>query len=344
MQANRKLTPDPPPFANFLAGVIRTGRGRVDSRLEIASAMGLDQSLGESGGFIVADQFAKDLWSRVYSTGQILSRCDRQPMPKSGRLSIPAVKEVLRSNGSRFGGIQMAWAGEADAAPVDKLELALTDLELRKLIGALYGSDELFEDATVLAAVLKRAFAMEAVFRIEDAIVNGDGVAKPLGVLNSPALITVAPEGGQSAATVNATNLIKMAARLWGPSHANAVWLMSNEVWERIAQEAANDTFEGFSVGENGAVRTLLQMPVELSEHTPRLGDAGDILLGDFSQYILAEKDAESLSSIHVKFQEDESALKVRYRVDGAPGWAAPITPKNSTATQSPFVALGSRE
>jgi hypothetical protein len=49
------------------------------------------------------------------------------------------------------------------------------------------------------------------------------------------------------------------------------------------------------------------------------------------------------LSSIHVRFVNDESAFKLRYRVDGAPAWTTPITPNNSAVTQSAFVALGAR-
>ena len=38
---------------------------------------------------------------------------------------------------------------------------------------------------------------------------------------------------------------------------------------------------------------------------------------------------------------KDYEPKRFRWRIDGQPGWASPVTPKNSTTTQSPFVTLG---
>jgi len=65
--------------------------------------------------------------------------------------------------------------------------------------------------------------------------------------------------------------------------------------------------------------------------------------LGDFSQYLVAEIPAQFLSSIHVRFLNDEGVFRFRFRVDGQPSWSGPITPKNSSTTESPFVTLAER-
>jgi HK97 family phage major capsid protein len=290
----------------------------------------------------VPDDIAADVWTRVYDTGRILSRCDRQPVTRGSGISVPAVAESSRIQGMRFGGVQMAWTGEGGLATSGKPQLSLLNLELKKLLGLLYATEELIQDAPALSAFLRRAFAMEAEFMIEDAIINGDGASRPLGVLKSGSLIKVAKDSSQVAATVSVANLQNMAARLWGASHRTAIWLMGNDAFGQVL--ALNDANGGalIETGDNGE-RLLLQMPLELCEYTAPLGLAGDIVLGDFSQYLLAERAPGADSSIHVQFASDEIAFRFRFRADGQPGWTSPITPKNSTTTQSPFIALDER-
>ena len=78
-------------------------------------------------------------------------------------------------------------------------------------------------------------------------------------------------------------------------------------------------------------------------EQMSALGDVGDILLGDFSQYLLIDKGSvEMASSMHVQFLTDELVFRFIYRVDGQSSWNAPLTPFKG-ATLSPFVTLAAR-
>jgi HK97 family phage major capsid protein len=333
-------------FDHFLAAMVNAANGVHDDRLathRMAVATGLSEGGQDVGGFLIPDGVANEIWSRVYSTGRILRLCDRQPLTRPNGVKIPVVGETSRVNGSRFGGVQMYWTGEAGAAPsASRPALDLANLSLKKLLGLAYVTDELLQDAPALDAFLKRAFTLEATFGIEDKIINGTGAGVPLGVLNSGALITVAAEAAQPAGTVVYENLQKMAVRLWGASHGTAMWLMGNDAWGQVELMQKTLGFDVIELGADGR-RYLLEMPIELCEYTPTLGSAGDILLCDFTQYLVAQHDVETASSIHVQFAQDESVFRFRYRVDGQPGWKTPVTPKNSTTTQSPFVALAAR-
>lgn len=330
-------------FAEFLKALVYSVKsGNFDPNLiKSAAPTGAYEAAGSAGGFLLPDNVAEDIWQRVYAMGRIISRCDRQPVTRGSGVKIPAISEASRVDGSRFGGVQLVWTGEGNLATAGKPKLDLLGMELKKLLGLVYATDELLEDAPALAAFLRRAFAQESEFKIEDAIINGLGTATPLGVLKSGALITVAAEGGQSAGTVVYENLINMVGRLWGPSHASAVWLMSNEVFQKCLPLVSADG--AGAVESDGDIRRILSIPVELCEYTPALGLAGDILLCDFSQYLLAERQPGVDSSIHVQFANDESAFRFRFRADGHPGWKTPVTPKNSSTTQSPFIALAAR-
>ena len=79
-------------------------------------------------------------------------------------------------------------------------------------------------------------------------------------------------------------------------------------------------------------------------EYCQTLGTTGDIILADFSQYLMIDKGGlQSASSIHVRFVYDETAFRFVYRVDGQPAWNAALTPYKGTNKLSPFVVLASR-
>ena len=88
---------------------------------------------------------------------------------------------------------------------------------------------------------------------------------------------------------------------------------------------------------------TLFGRPVIPVEQCATLGDVGDIVLADFSQYLLADKPLETALSMHVRFLYDEQTFRIVYRVDGQPMWSSALTPAKGTATLSPFVTLAER-
>ena len=332
-------------FPEFLVAVMRAS-GDVpthDPRLRYsAAASGLGESIASEGGFLVPDQMNQDLWQATYDTGVLLGLCDRQPVTIGNKLVFPAIDETSRAQGSRFGGVRTYWAEEAATVTDTRPKYRSMQLSLNKLMALTYATDELTQDVPALAAWLRRVFALEASFTVENDIINGTGAGRPLGVLSSGALLTVAKESGQGADTVQPANLNNLAARLWGPSHRKAVWLMANDCFAQISDASFSN---GSPVVTNDAAgqRRILSMPLHLTEYTPKLGDAGDVVLGDFSQYLIAEKEPEFVPSIHVRFLWNESVFRFTWRIDGQSAWASPLTPKNSTVTQSPWVTLAER-
>jgi len=94
---------------------------------------------------------------------------------------------------------------------------------------------------------------------------------------------------------------------------------------------------------------TLFGRPVIPIEQCPVLGDAGDIMLADFSQYKAIDKGGlQGDVSIHVRFIYDESVFRFVYRFDGQPVLASDITPftagaTTATDTLSHFVRVAAR-
>jgi HK97 family phage major capsid protein len=180
------------------------------------------------------------------------------------------------------------------------------------------------------------------VYKVEDSVLNGSGAGRPLGLLNSGATITVAAEAGQSAGTFVIANARTMLARSWVGSRRNLAWFVHPDLEADLGSLQLENGGPAFVYGADGEAR-LLGKPVIATEYNAQRGARGDVILADLSQFLLAEHEADVLSSIHVNFNRDETCFKFRWRLDGQPAWASPITPANGTLTQSPFVTLAAR-
>ena len=343
-------------FGEQIIAVMRAGSPSpyVDPRLRTSmrnAVTGLSEGIPSDGGFLIQPEFSSELLKRAYETGQVASRCRRIPVGDNANgLKINGIDETSRVTGSRWGGVRAYWIGEADDKTASKPKFRQIELSLKKLIGLCYATDELLQDATALEAVMNQAFAEEFGFMLDDACINGTGAGQPLGVMNSPCLVSVAKEDAQLADTVEYANIVKMWSRCYARGRTNAVWFINQDVEPQLFQMGIVVGMGGTPVylppgGASGQpYGTLFGRPVIAIEQCQTLGDAGDIILGDFSQYILIDKGGvQSASSIHVRFVNDESVFRFVYRVDGQPIWNSALTPFKGSNTLSPFVRLAVR-
>lgn len=320
--------------------------GKVDERLSTRAASGLNETTPSDGGFLVQQDFVTELLKRTYETGILASKVKKIPISTNANgMKINVIDEDSRANGSRWGGVQTYWEGEADELTASKPKFRQMELSLKKLTGLCYATDELLQDAAALEAVIRQAFAEEFGFKIDDAILSGSGEGEPLGILNSGAIVTVAKEASQTD-TITVENLIKMWNRLWSRSRANAVWYINQELEPylytlKIGDKPVYIPAGGLSEKPYG---TLFGRPVVPIEQCSAAGEVGDIILADIGQYLLIDKGGiKSASSIHVRFLYDENVFRFIYRVDGKPIWTKPLTPYKGSATVSPFVTLAKR-
>ena len=322
--------------------------GAEDPRLpQFWAASGASEGVASDGGYLVQTDFSTELLRKLYDTGVFLSRVRRIPISaNSNGLKINAIKETSRANGSRFGGVEAFWAGENIAFTKSKPTFRQMELGLHKLTGLAYTTDELLEDAAALGAVLNTAFQEEFGFKIDNAIFEGTGAGIPKGIMGGAALVSVAKESGQGADTVVVNNIFNIWARLWARSRANAVWFINQDIEPQLyGMTLANQPIfiPGGTVA-NQPFSTLMGRPIVPTEHNGTLGDKGDILLADLSQYLWVDKGGiKSDSSIHVRFLNDEMTFRFILRADGQPIWESALTPFKGTATKSPYITLDSR-
>lgn len=356
--AHADLNPGFDNFGAFLQAAARSELGfGTDDRLRINAVTGASEGIGADGGFAVGVDMANDLIRHAYDTGVLASRCARRTASSGANgLKLRAIDETSRADGSRNGGITAYWEGEGNTITASQEKQARINLELSKLTGLYYATDELLQDTTALSQEVNEWFGEEFGFKMDDGIVNGNGVGKPLGYLNANALIAVAKEGSQVADTVLYENLINMFARMPGRLRGRAVWVANDDVLPQlfklfvpVENVAGSENVGGLApnnfvqISPSGDV-IIGGRPVIFIEQAQTLGDQGDITFVDFSQYVLLEKGGvQAATSIHVKFVEDETAFRFTLRADGKPRWKSAVTPYNGTNTQSPYVAVAAR-
>lgn len=345
-------------FGEQMAAVYRAGLvgkapgGNVDPRL-FNAATGLGESVPSDGGFLVQQDFTNVLLQDVFQTGVLAARCRRMPISgNSNGMKINGVDETSRAS-TRYGGIVGYWKDEAALKTASKPQFRQIELNLHKLIGLCYATDELLADATALEAFIRQAFAGEFGFLLDDAIIRGTGAGQPLGVLNGGGLVTVAKETGQKADTVVAENIVKMYSRRFAGQTGNYAWFYNQNIEPQLFTMSLAVGTGGVPIYmppgglSDAPYGRLMGLPAIAIEQASALGDAGDIILANFQNgYILAEKGGiQADMSIHVQFIYDESVFRFVLRIDGQPVRASALTPYKggATATQGHFIILAER-
>ena len=339
-----------------LQAIAAAARGQVtDKRLlalnneyaRVAAATGASAAVPSDGGFVIQPTFAEGITSKMWEEGRVLSRTNRVPIGENAnRLVRNHVKEASRKDGSRYGGVRVYRKNEADTVAGSKLKLMQQTIILEALMAIYYATEELLEDAVALSVEAENAFRKELTFVAENEIFRGTGAGQCLGFLNSQALLTVDAESAQAAATVNATNVAKMMARLPAGSFPTAAWYIhSSVIPQLVVMTVTNQPV--FLPGNNVSAApfgTLFGMPVLPVEYCATVGSVGDVALVDLQQYTTIDKRAARWQeSVHVRFIYDESVFKLTYRFNGQPDWEDKVAEFQGSDSISPFIVLAAR-
>lgn len=317
----------------------------------VRAASGLNITVGPEGGDLVPPEQSTAIWAKTYELDTFSNRITFMPIG-GNTFPLLAESETSRANGSRGGGLRCYNQAEASQLTSSKPSFENRELKLKNYTCLVYMTGELQEDFLGLDSYLGRRVPEEFAFKLSDDAINGNGVGMFLGIMNSPALVTVTKESGQTAATVVAENILKMHARAWGPSRRNMSWFINQDLEPQLPQmKIATGSSSGTLVymPPNGLsdspYGTLLGRPVVPIEQCQTLGTTGDIIFADPTQIMGIRKSSGMKTdvSIHLRFDYNEVAFRYMMRLDAQPAWSSPLTPFKGTNTQSPFIALQTR-
>lgn len=335
-----------------LMAVRNAARGTVDDRLiKVNNAvLGANEGTGADGGFALQEDFAGAILESCVQESELLGRLDSYTMSADSNAVRWLKIDETDVSAAVFGGVQMYWAAEGATVGASKPKFREMKMDVEKMMGFAYATDEILQDVAFMSGFFGTAFMLATDRLISSSVISGDGVGKPLGILSSPALVTVPKATSQPANTLLGENIIKMQARALPKSRKNLVWLMHPDLEEQlpyltIAQGDATK-FLWNPEGGLGAFDTqrVLNKPVLFDDNCSAVGSKGDIMLIDPKEYMLIKKGTVKQDwSMHVEFLTDQMCFRIVFRCNGAPKVHAPITIKNSTVTRSPFVTLAAR-
>lgn len=336
----------------YLTEVMKVGEGRMDMspQLRFLAAAGTDEHSTNKevhGGFLVPEGFRPEVMSVDPEIDPTSSLVTRVPMAVD-IVNIPARTDKDHSS-SVSGGLAVYRRSETQSVNSSRMNLENVRLEASALMGLSYASEELLERSAVsFIALLEAGFRDEFSSKQFQERLTGVGAGSPVGILNAACTVTVAKEGGQSADTILGANIMKMRQRAW--RYGRSIWMANHDTYPQISQahiSLTNDDVPLFVPGNGVDVPdTLLGRPIYFTEYCETLGDKGDIILADWSQYLWGTLGGEGVNmaeSMHVRFVNHERTFKFYTYNTGAPWWASPLTPKNSSTTLSPFVTLAAR-
>ena len=330
-------------FGEFAKSIWLKNNGEAnDPRLKA-----LGEGAGETGGFLVPEEFRAELLRIPLEDAIIRPRARTIPMA-SNTIKLPRVKDTSHAS-SVYGGVIGYWVEEAGSYTASEPDFAQFQLVAKKLTGYTQASNELAQDSAIaLESLLTGMFGDAIRFYEENAFINGDGAGEPIGIKNADALISVAKETGQAATTLVYENLVKMYSRMLPSSHSNAVWIAHPDVLPQLMTMALNVGTGGSAIFVNNASAsvpmTIFGRPIFFTEHAQTLGTVGDIYYADLSYYVIGDRQGVTIaSSDHYRFANGETVWRFTERLDGAPWLDSAITPQNGSNTLSPFVALATR-
>lgn len=314
----------------------------------IVKAAGSDEQVGLNdayGGFLIPPAFSPTVL-------QIDPEADPMGgLTRTVPMGAPSVRMPARVDKNHTtsvsGGLTVTRRPETVAPTAVRMEFEQIELRATSLMGISYASRELMEDSPVsFAALLAAGFSDQFTYHIIRERLTGTGVGEFEGVLNAPALVSIAKETGQAAASINFNNIVKMRARCW--HYEKAIWIANHDCYPQLSSIALNIGVAGTAMYtpslREDRPDMLLGRPIIYSEYAKSVGTQGDLILGNWGEYLEGTyRPLQNEESIHVRFVNHENAFKFWLRNDGRCWWRTALTPVNSTSTLSPFIVMDTR-
>ena len=205
-------------------------RGVQDQRLDaIRNAETNFGSGGEgpSGGYAVPDDFRDDILNNSLQQDPLISAA--RQIPTSSRSVTLSTRET---QAWQTGSVTAKTTAEGAAIERSTYAMNQVKIELHKTAALIFASEELLEDAPALANEIITVGSEQINFKVANQMIRGSGANEMTGILNAPALATVAAEtqgGAQTADTIVVENINNMYAAMPSRNRSNAIWLLCAE-------------------------------------------------------------------------------------------------------------------
>ena len=261
------------------------------------------------GGYTVPDEFDHQLVKGLEDEN-IMRGLVHIIRTGSGQHKIP----IMASHGTG------AWVEEEQQIPESDDSFTQVTLSAHKFATMIRVSRELLNDSAFdIAGYIANEFVRRAGAAEEDAIINGDGAHKPVGLLH-PTLGAQIGLTTTSSAAVTTDNLFDLQHSLRPAYRRKACFIMNDATLAdlRKLKDGAGQYIWRTGLTD-GAPDTLFNQKVLVTNSMPLISAGSKaILYGDFSYYWLAEREGRSLERLNELYAvTDQIGFKMTERLDG---------------------------
>lgn len=336
-------------FADFLLAIMRKDDRRL--RLVYGAAKDISETSGPTGGYLVPEEFLSPMKQIEATVSPLLAKVTRIRV-KGDHGRWPALDQYFAptaGSGATAMAGRVVSTATATGGTLTETQPQFTELQytIHKEGGYVEVDNETIADSPQsIDTLLRQLFAVSVAAKKERHILRGSGAGEPLGILTA---LASSSDGPTIAVTTAADNVFAWADALSMRARFKRIsgepcWVIHPGVWPDIGQFEIGTAGAGAYVANMGAAlgagAPLLGFPVYESEHMPQ-DDNDDVILADFSAYIMFERDELSIAySEHAAFTTDKGTWRFTSRFDGKPWLKSAITladPQGSY-TVSPFV------
>lgn len=339
-------------FGAYAAAVVEASKpnASVDGRLRFFNQETNFQrsTTGEDGGYLIPPAFMREIYQKLRGDDALL------PLTKNMTSDSDVAHMLVNEEqpGITAGGVRAYWTGEGQDMTRTRAKLKNKMMELHEIGVLVFASNKSLRNASLLGSLLREEAPKAITKEINTAIVNGDGVAKPRGLRQSPSKITIAKESGQTADTIRYPNIVKMYSRLSAELRNGGIWLINQECEPQLNLMEFPTTTGATAVpvylppgGASGKpYAQLMGLPVKVIKPCAALGDEGDIILTNLETYMtLTAGGIEEDTSMHLAFDQNLTAFRFMFSVYGDSLWQTAEQPENGSTTYSNIVTLAER-
>ncbi|GIV82777.1 MAG: hypothetical protein KatS3mg051_2131 [Anaerolineae bacterium] len=337
-------------FGDFLLAVRRRDHKRLvkmyGSRPDYDEATkDLSTDSGGGGGYLVPTEYSNQLLQVNERTSPVMSRVQRIPVRTTAG-QWPALDQYAAPTAgvgdtAFAAGVTASVTAEGGALSETEPGFEMLQWRIHKIGGYTQVTNELIADSPqAIEALLRGLFNVAINAKKEFFVLRGNGVGQPLGILNSSAVVNVAP------ATNNLfswQDVATMQSRFFQVGTQAPVWLIHPSVWPDIlTMEIGTAGANAWTANMQAAAGNVINgYPIVQSQHLPQADNSGDVILADLFAYVLFEREEISIAfSEHYAFVNDLGTWRFTQRLDGKPWLKSAITLADPQGgyTVSPFV------
>lgn len=244
------------------------------------------------GGYLVPDEYENTLVEAL--EGECVIRNYAHVFTTSnGSRKIP----VVASKG------EASWIDENGTYPESDDSFGQEQIDAHKLGTIIKVSEELLNDSAFnLEAYFEREFSRRMANKEEEAFINGNGVAKPLGILQRAEVgVTSA-----SATSFTADEIMDLFYSLKGSYRRNAIWVLKDETVKAIRKLKDGSGQYLWQPGlREGEPDLLLGKPLKTVSYMPTVAaEAKPIIFGDLSYYWIGDRKGISFKRLNEKYAD----------------------------------------